>query len=492
MKQPAIQIVALRESRRRVGGCAAGAFTLIELLVSLAVVTVALVVVVTAFTITARTAREASAISEVNARLRQFQEQVEQDLKFINPASSTLVLVGREQKAALTAADLDAQRYYRVLLGDPLAVPNNYDPETSSATDPQYSDPRADIVMFLTNRPSASQAPARNPQSAAASRRAKEEAYSRGAKVAPLMVVYGHAALGGYSQNSSGSYAWTDDLTHIEQIRSDGTGRSILPGLDWHLARRATLIEALPPDDSQPFQPGFERAAGVPFNSQQFRRLLRCYNAENDTEAADVAGLRLGLWLGVQNPAMQVALGLRARGPFSYYNVSGSDLQYVNPLLYPAGQSTNHHVATVLPEPPAELRSNVGNHLLPGCVWFQVEFLMPEDPRNSFDHPDAYERRAMPRWVGVLPGKTYVFAPDTAENRSYVASLPLQVGVLNMRATYGLVDNVIMPGATAIDLSPNNQRIRLWPWAIRLTVKVTDPRGRLSEPITRSIVHRFP
>ncbi|MGE0480518.1 MAG: prepilin-type N-terminal cleavage/methylation domain-containing protein [Phycisphaerae bacterium] len=492
MKKTALQTVPSPGLRGRPAARARGAFTLIELLVSLAVVTVALVVVVTAFTITARTAREASAISEVNARLRQFQEQVEQDLRFIDPASSTLVLVGREQKAALTRADLDALRYFRVLLGDPLAVPNNYDPETSAATDPQYGDPRADIVMFVTNRPSVSQAPARNPQNAPASRRAKEEAYSRGAKAAPLMVVYGHAALGGYSQNSSGNYAWTDDLTHIEQTRSDGTGRSVLPGLDWHLARRATLIESLPPDDSQPFQPGFERAAGVPFNSQQFRRLLRCYNAENDTEAADVAGLRLGLWFSVQNPAMQVALGVRARGPFSYYNVTGSDLQYVNPLLYPNGQTTNHHVATVLPEPPAELRSNVGNHLLPGCVWFQVEFLMPEDPRNSFDHPDAYERRAMPRWVGVLPGKTYVFAPDTAENRSYVASLPLQAGLVNMRATYGLVDSGALPPAATVDLSPRNQRIRLWPWAMRLTVKVTDPRGRLSEPITRSIVHRFP
>ena len=37
----------------------------------------------------------------------------------------------------------------------------------------------------------------------------------------------------------------------------------------------------------------------------------------------------------------------------------------------------------------------------------------------------------------------------------------------------------------------SNRIIRLWPYAIRITVRAFDPEGRLDYPIVRALVHRF-
>ena len=39
--------------------------------------------------------------------------------------------------------------------------------------------------------------------------------------------------------------------------------------------------------------------------------------------------------------------------------------------------------------------------------------------------------------------------------------------------------------------SRRNRAIRMWPYAIRITIRAIDQRGRLEEPIARSVVHRF-
>jgi hypothetical protein len=167
-----------------------------------------------------------------------------------------------------------------------------------------------------------------------------------------------------------------------------------------------------------------------------------------------------------------------------------------------------HHVATVLEDVPVELQSNLGVHMLPGCVWFQVEFLMPEDPRNSAQYSDpdpthvsgiTYSSRSdMPRWTSInadpaVGPTTYVFVPDTQQNRDAVAS-QIDVGghPINRLAQFGRLDQ--NPGNDAgsppVDVL-QNRIIRMWPYAIRITIRVWDARGRLDEPIVRSIVHRF-
>jgi hypothetical protein len=168
-------------------------------------------------------------------------------------------------------------------------------------------------------------------------------------------------------------------------------------------------------------------------------------------------------------------------------------------LLYANGVETpNHHVATVLEDVPVELKSNLGVHMLPGCAWFQVEFLMPEDPRNSVEYSadpsfsGMSQRSDMPRWTTVQAGATYVFVPDTPENRVALARDP----------TTGLPSARLLNTFARLDQSPGNDAslpatlvtnriIRLWPYAIRITVRVWDAQKRLDEPIVRSIVHRF-
>ena len=113
----------------------------------------------------------------------------------------------------------------------------------------------------------------------------------------------------------------------------------------------------------------------------------------------------------------------RYPNPHSSIRWWATESAWVDNILYhPSSPASTHHVATILEEPPAALADNMALHLVPGCVWFQVEILIPEDPRNGLDHPLSNQRRDTPRWVEVTPDYTYVFVPDTAENRALVES----------------------------------------------------------------------
>ena len=81
------------------------------MLVSLAVLSLALTIIGVVFTTATKTTRQAAAYSEAHNRVRQFTEQLEEDLAACEPSQSVLVLVGRTQAAALTQDDLDARRY---------------------------------------------------------------------------------------------------------------------------------------------------------------------------------------------------------------------------------------------------------------------------------------------------------------------------------------------------------------------------------------------
>ena len=124
------------------------AFTLIEMLVSLAVVSVALTVVGVVFSVTTRAVSQAAALSEVQARVRQFALQFKEDFRFVDPSRSVLVLAGRTQSAALSQDDLAAEKRIRYLVGDPFDPKlQGYDPAGEKLDDnEQYSNPRADVI----------------------------------------------------------------------------------------------------------------------------------------------------------------------------------------------------------------------------------------------------------------------------------------------------------------------------------------------------------
>jgi prepilin-type N-terminal cleavage/methylation domain-containing protein len=475
------------------------AFTLVEMLVSLAVLAVALAVVGVVFSVTTRTASQSAAYAEVHGRVREFVRQIKEDLNACNPAESVLVLVGRTQAASLTQPDLEAGKFHRTLLGDPAAVAD-YDPEYAPAIDPNgvYSDPRADLLMFFTNRPTPSAAVDPNDPNIATS------PYALGVKFSPIRVVYGHAAIAqpqwiGTTYTFPLSGAAPPAMQHIEQtITVSGRVMSRLPANRWHLARTAAILAdpnraPLLPDDIQFSSLACDALArGEPYFDNGY--------LPGDAGWLNVAEVLRSFgptYFGVDNAPYLSPYGWPPAGN-PHGNWQGWNQDSVNSLVFATGTTDPNagpnqllHVATVLDEVPVDLKSNLAVQMLPGCAWFQVEFLMPEDPRNSVTYAwnptqSGMSRRSdMPRWTQVTPGSTYVFVPDTQANRDAVVS-DLSGGTRIW--DYGRKDQ------TAAN-DPNDaigQRIvRMWPYAIRVTVRAWDSRGVLPEPIVRSVVHRF-
>ncbi len=467
------------------------------MLVALAVMVLALAMVTSVFSITTKTAATSAAIADVEAIASNFADQLQQDLEWCDPSQSILVIHGRTQAAGLTEDQRQAGQYYRVMTGDPGLVDATQDPRFTITPPPQFSDPRADILMFFTNRPTASKAPADNPGSLF------QWSLYRGAQQSPIQVVYGHAALDTAVQ-AGGGWQFANELQHIETNSS--TDISPLPASRWHLARRQALLD---PNTTN----GDLQYYGYP-------RLWRCYSnpsSESDL-AADAVRFDHVRYLQQFQPR-QSATGftdLATRSPYGvppfgsggytppvnlWWDLSSSEPYLIQSALYYEGDPANHHVATVIEHPPAALQDNLGVHLAPGCVWFQVEFLLPEDPRNGRGHPLSDQRRDTPRWVAVEAGQTYVFVPDTSGNRELVerqivgsgnpADAPISGSRLDTFA------QVVPPSGTTplVDYAGlntlRNREVRMWPYAIRVTIRVIDQRGRLEEPIVRSVVQRF-
>jgi len=444
------------------------AFTLVEMMVSLAVLTLALSVVGVVFSITTRSASQAAAYSEALHWARQAAEQLKADLAQCDPSTSLLVLVGRTQRAGLTADDVAAQRFLRVFTG----IPGDENPsaDVGFQTPAGYSEPRADILAFITNRPMASVAPPLNP--------AIGDPYAGGARLAPTLVVYGHAALGEAGWNGS-NFLWPQTVRHIQ----NNGGMSPIPAAEWHLARRATILRQ---EDTEPYY----------FDGDEPANIVACRaldQAPGDAATLDLAGLLAELER--RNYARYLY------GPYEIYD-EDRDLQtWVDGLLYgPPGGAPRRHVATVIaPEVPVELRSNLGVHLLPGCTWFQVEFLMPEDSRGSAEYSATLtgsggvaRRAGLSLWTPVEDGRTYVFIPDSRENRERVVQGNIAAGgqPLGRLAQFSRIDQNPLLDDDGVDVVAS-RRIRLWPYAIRVTFHVYDPRGRLKDPIIRTVVHRF-
>ena len=502
--------------------CARRAFTLTEMLVALFVIVVVLGVVSSVFSITAKTAALSTAAADAETQVRSLMSELKADLEQCDPRESILVIQGRTVPAALTEDQRQAGQYWRVLTGnpDPRVVPTNYDPRLDdslgnpnggSARD-QFSDPRADILMFFTARAVVSKDPAAAAQNTGGVTD-YQRALIRGTEVSPVQVVYGHAAIDTAAQRN-GVWRFSGNERHIEQT-SGGSDLSQLPANRWQLVRRATLL------DSSGVPTTWDPRDGFLTDNDTFARITRLYGGDlvsgATTVASDWAPFDLGTYLDLFSARANAQMALRS--PYDVPVVHGTmvlDLpaqlrwtnvqaNWINSVLFPNDNTRQyHHIATVIEEPPSELRSNLGLRAIASCPWFKVEFLMPEDPRNSCESPLADQRHEMLRWVEVPDDQIYVFVPDTEENRELVRSKVAGSGapypdqpLANSRlstfkllyppASQGGLPNITLP---AYDKAAN-RRVRMWPYAIRVTVKVADPRGRMEQPITHSFVHWF-
>lgn len=499
------------------------AFTLIEMLVSLGVLILALGMVATVFKATTDTASVSRAIADVEAVLRGFERELRADLEGVNPARSILVLRGRTQAASLTQELRDGNVYWRQFVGDPDDV-GNYDPETSTAAaNPAingYSDPRADLMMFFTERALASTSPEVRPIGLNDQTRVQLK-LQRGGTISPAQIVYGHAAVARVNSNNPGALS---SIAPRHIATSNPTQQlSNVPITEWVLARRQALL-------IEPTLTSFDPTRG--FDTNFMRRLIVNVNTDNDRVAADAVPFAFDAFIEMFNPGENRWLGavgvvnpwedLARYSPYQFANrqsgfeqipalpadVKLSDtqpLEWINGTLFANQSATNLHFATVLQNPPAEFQENLALQSLPGCAWFEVEFLMPEDPRNSRLARLGFQQQETPRWVSVTPGFTYVFVPDSAENRELVSNqirgaidpFPFAPARNSRLETFARVippdlGGVAFPPAVENELNtPDNRIVRMWPYAIRVTVRVFDRNADLERPITRRIVHWF-
>lgn len=532
----------LRRKNRAVARPRRPGFTIVELLVSIAVLSLALSTVALVFKVTTDTTTQAAAFAEANGWLRQFSQQLKQDLAGINPTESILVVRGRTFAAALNADGQvrNSERFYRVQTGNPnLVTDTSFNPETTPVLNPanithsQYSDPRADLLMFITNRAVASTAPPGGTGIGLSPTTNELAALRGGGTFAPVLVAYGHAAVarpvdqGGGNWTVENSTSWR----HISQRRHQGSGPfiSALPLQEWRLARRQTiLLNNTGAPDVAPFgiPNSWTRDSGT--TGPALALNLSGTGPTGWAIAGDAIMFDLAAFLNTYGPATATVNPYLGPDNNAFANAAANDgwrsLLYANPG---ATDQSNPplYIAAIVPNPPPALRTNTALQALPACAWFQVELLMPEDPRNSpqyfdptpGDPTDGPNRFDPPRWASVGPppparpgdtGSTYVFVPDSPTARRELAKRsprpPNPGGAERAWPEFGRFPDPNPPpvgwGGTADDWHFNNpagaglpeqRRLRTWPYGIRITVRVFDPRGRLSEPLVRSIVHRF-
>ncbi|MFN0134707.1 MAG: hypothetical protein ACKVS9_01150, partial [Phycisphaerae bacterium] len=435
----------------------------------------------------------------------------------------------------------------------------------------QFSNPRADLMMFFTERPTQTAVPVET--GGAANVNAFQRSLAFGAKGSPVQVVYGHAAIATVRPEISGGEVTgydLDQVRHIEQIRvnqgnQDRNLRSILPLSEWVVARRALIVEPILPANSSSNAVQASRAiplayfdgAGDNLASSMVQALpmdnvtvVSSGVSDNSPRAPDTIALDMASVLRIfdPNPAYDGDLlrvndgllaymkraeryvgsnsqrityyrsGVALASPYNWRELGGNfnpagtppratgtvDVRPVLDLLYPdndvdgdgRAERDFRHFATAIPNPPAALRGNLNLQRLRACAWFQVEFLMPEDPRNAWDHPDGQARSGMPRWVSVPDGEYYMFVPDSRENRKLVedqlpAKGPANVSKVAPNDTRLRQFGTVVPVAPNKDELASDRRVRMWPYAIRVTMRMFDGKGVLKDPITRTFEHWF-
>ncbi|GJM23889.1 MAG: hypothetical protein DHS20C16_03040 [Phycisphaerae bacterium] len=221
------------------------AFTMVELVVSVGVLAIMLVMTGAIFTLTLKSSGEANAVIEVSQAARALEAQLIEDLKYVQPHQTIMVIQGNPILAYQTLDDNEADDD-----GDP-RTPIRRDPSREvideASGELRAEMPRADVLMFFTARPGKSY---RNPS---ISGRMQQ-------------VVYGHAELGVWNKdgtwqldpNDPNNYrrfpTWTDQnpipdsnqpanpFAPINVPEREAFLKNFPPAREWHLARRSVLV----------------------------------------------------------------------------------------------------------------------------------------------------------------------------------------------------------------------------------------------------------
>lgn len=232
-----------------------GAFTLSELIVAVGILALMIALAGQVFSITVRSTGQATALTEVNQRLRLMEQTLREDLAHVRSDTSLLVIQGNPIKAYWTAGGRDADDAAK----DPTdGYPHVSDPEREvddGNGNMILTPPRADVLMFVTQRTGA------------------RSVVFPDVTANAQQVVYGHALLTEYLPDASAPLSgykselpqevkldpqngeFISKATRIQfpvDREDNNDSPAVRPASQWHLARRAVLLT---PEDVPPRTP---------------------------------------------------------------------------------------------------------------------------------------------------------------------------------------------------------------------------------------------
>lgn len=460
-------------------------FSLAELIVAVAVLALMLALAGQVFSLTLRSTGQATALTEVNQMLRNVERTMREDLKYVEPGNTVLVIVGNPVNAYWTQAGREADDDGQPDNGYPLPI----DPERERATGlPDY--PRADMLMFFTGRQGESTV-------------YTADAATNAAQAAPVtsqlqQVTYGHAVLGDYLADGLGGYTFSPGP---DAFPADPADVSQVPAEMWHLTRRAVLLSPNP-------SPGYLSDPGSvnpPWPT--------CFEDTPDPNCLAHPNVLNGSCDVVAD--FNFVTEVLAPGTVSYH----AAFPFYLPSVFDDPADIN---VTVLPRRseidetlPSLLGRRVGHYLLPKCASFKVEWTI--DPRGAVA-------------AGRLDGESevYWFDPgnfdpvDSAVEHEVFASLDEAADRFPARATElrGIYQTASVHSdgqtysleqrfsSTDSDFMLNNQSRTnaaiftaqrmdtggalvpedVFPTALRVTIDVFDPERRLERPMRHVMI----
>lgn len=320
MMRKSVDIKELRKIRIRRARHSA-AFSLAELIVSMGILMLMFALAGQVMSLTVRSTGQALALTEVSQALRIFERTLREDLSHVKAGESLLLIQGNPINGYWSTIGRDAD--------------NNADPGDGFPEREEM--PRADILMFFTSR----QASNYVQYAYTATPSMAGKAVTSGVQ----QVVYGHADLVDLDADGTIPGQYPDDYTTFP---TSDTTLYLVPGDEWHLARRVVHLLDLPG-----VAPGAVPAwadAGVP----DLLGDLRILQGETDV----MTRFDFKQWVLTPDSG--------AVGGFPYFW----------PMIFNDPNQPPFARSVLDPAPPPRFADRLGHYFIPHCASFKVEWTL--------------------------------------------------------------------------------------------------------------------
>ncbi len=328
------------------------AFTLAELIVSMGILLLMLTLAGQVMSLTVQATGQAKALTDVNRALRIFEQALREDLRFVQPGNSVMVIQGNPINAYWTQTGKEADAD-----GNPAnGYPHVRDPEREcGGCSGNMARPRADILTFFTVRRSRNYVTYEY-----------DGVLGQAVTSGVQQVVYGHANLIEYPTDGTDFDAESET---VAEFPSDPAVYWPVPAEQWHLARREVHLLDLntPPPDSTPKWCDAARGNCVPDDGFPDNDVLG--NPAFLLGETDVmTGFDYHWWV------------IEALTPDEYPVVGGWPY-YWPPVLgwVRPGFPPPFARSFLDPTPPPRFADRLGHYFLPNCASFKVEWALDPD-----------------------------------------------------------------------------------------------------------------